>query len=44
MRFEAFVRSFLIRAHQARVSRHIGGEDRGQTTDRGHFSPGGRLA
>ena len=25
MRLEAFVRSFLVRAHQTRVARHIGG-------------------
>jgi len=25
MRLEAFVRAFLVRAHQARVARHIGG-------------------
>ena len=29
MRLEAFVRAFLIRTHQARIARHIGGEDRG---------------
>jgi hypothetical protein len=27
MRFEALVRPFLVRAHQARMARHIGGED-----------------
>ena len=31
MRFEAFVGSLLILAHQPRVARHIGGEDRGET-------------
>src|ERR1700730_5184583 len=36
MRFEAFVRALLIRPHQARVSRHICGEDRGEAADRGH--------
>ena len=36
MRLEAFVRAFLVRAHQARVARHIGGEDRGETAGRGH--------
>jgi len=36
MRPEAFVRTFLVRAHQARVTRHIGGEDRGKTAGRGH--------
>ncbi len=27
---------FLIRPHQARIARHIGGEDRGKTAGRGH--------
>src|SRR5271155_2687050 len=36
MRPEALVRACLVRAHQARVARHIGGEDRGQTAGRGH--------
>jgi hypothetical protein len=36
MRLEAFERPFLIHSHQARVSRHIGGEDRGETAGRGH--------
>jgi hypothetical protein len=36
MRLEALVRSFLVRAHQTRVARHIGGEDRGKTAGRGH--------
>jgi hypothetical protein len=44
VRLEAFVRALLIRTHQARVPRHIGGEDRGKAADRGHFSPSGRLA
>jgi hypothetical protein len=39
MRLEAIVRSFLVHAHQARVPRHIGGEDRCETADRRHFSP-----
>ena len=30
MRFEPFVRSFLIRAHQTRVACHVGGEDCGE--------------
>ena len=29
-RFEAFVRAFLVRPHQPRIPRHIGGEDRGK--------------
>ena len=44
MRFEAFVRAFLIHAHQPRVTRHIGGEDRSETADRRHFWPGDRLS
>jgi hypothetical protein len=36
MRLEAFVRAFLIRAHQARIAHHIGGEDRGETANSGH--------
>src|SRR5580693_1649306 len=38
-RRQAFVRAFLVRAHQARVTRHIGGQDRGETADSGHRSP-----
>jgi len=40
MRLEAFVRAFLIGAHQARIAHHIGGENRGQSTGggRGHCS------
>jgi hypothetical protein len=38
------VRPFLIRTHQARVSRQIGGEDRSEAADSRHCSPGGRLA
>jgi hypothetical protein len=34
---------FLIRAHQARIAGHIGGEDRGETADRGHVLPGVRC-
>jgi hypothetical protein len=36
-RFEAFVRPFLVRAHQGRIAGHIGGEDGGEAADRGHF-------
>ena len=36
MRLEAFERAFLVRPHQPRIPRHIGGEDRGETADRGH--------
>jgi hypothetical protein len=38
MRLQALVRAFLIRPHQARIARHIGGEDRGETAGRGHGS------
>jgi hypothetical protein len=44
IRLEAFVRPLLIRPHQARVPRHVGGEDRGEAADRGHLSRDGRLA
>jgi hypothetical protein len=36
MRPEALVRAFLVRAHQPRVARHIGGKDRGETANSGH--------
>ena len=36
VRLEALVRAFLVRPHQARVARHIGGQDRGETAGRGH--------
>src|SRR5215831_2314554 len=36
MRLQAFVRAFLVRAH-------IGGEDRGETADSGHQSPGAKV-
>ena len=36
MRLEALVRAVLVHAHQPRVARHIGGEDRGKTAGRGH--------
>jgi hypothetical protein len=44
MRLEPLVRPLLIRAHQARVPRHVGGEDRGEAADRRHELSGGRLA
>jgi len=31
-RLEAFERAFLVRPHQPRIARHIGGEDRGEAT------------
>jgi hypothetical protein len=37
---EALLRPLLVRAHQARIPRHIGGEDRGETASNGHWSPG----
>ena len=37
-RLEAFERAFLVRPHQPRIPRHIGGEDRGETAGRGHPS------
>jgi len=43
MRLEARVRAFLVRTHQARISDHIGSEDRGETAGgggRGHGSGG----
>jgi hypothetical protein len=43
MRLEALVRAFLIGAHQTRIARHIGGEDRGKAAGRGrrgHCSSG----
>jgi len=33
---EAFERAFLVRPHQTRVARHIGGEDRGKAAGSGH--------
>jgi hypothetical protein len=35
-RFEAFERAFLVRPHQPRISRHIGGEDRGEAPGLAH--------
>src|SRR6516162_4836440 len=40
MCLEAFVRALLVRAHQARVARHIGGQDRSKTANSGHYSTG----
>ena len=36
-RLEAFERAFLVRPHQPRIPRHIGGEDRGETAGLGHL-------
>jgi hypothetical protein len=41
---QALVRSLLICSHQARIACHIGGEDCSKATDRGHVSPGDKLA
>jgi hypothetical protein len=38
MRLEPFVGAFLVGAHQARVARHISGEDPGKATSSGHSS------
>jgi hypothetical protein len=35
-RLEAFERAFLVRAHQPRIPRHIGGKDRGKTACLAH--------
>src|SRR6516162_9829880 len=47
MGLEAFVRPFLVLAHQARVTGHISGEDGGKAAGRGHVSdssPWGRSS
>src|SRR5260370_27769844 len=39
-RLEAFERAFLVRPHQPRIARHIGGEDRGEAAGLAHvYSP-----
>jgi hypothetical protein len=43
MRLQPFVRPLFIRPHQARVSRHVGGEDRSETTYSRHGSPGDKV-
>jgi len=35
---QPFMRPLLIRVHQARVARDVGGEDPGETTGGGHLS------
>jgi hypothetical protein len=43
-RLEPFERAFLVRTHQARIPRHIGGEDRGETAGGSHArAPFSRL-
>jgi hypothetical protein len=44
VRLEPLVRALLIRAHQARVPRHVGGEDRGEAADRGAWLAQGKGA
>ena len=44
MPLQPFVCPLLIRPHQARVARHVGGEDRGKAADRRHVSRSGLLA
>jgi hypothetical protein len=43
MGLKPFVRPLLIRPHQARIPRHVGGEDRCEAADRGHDLSGGRV-
>jgi hypothetical protein len=38
VRSEVLVGAFLVRFHQARIARHVSGEDRGKTASRGHGS------
>jgi len=40
---EPLVRPLLIRAHLARVPRHVGGEDRSEAADSGHVLSGGKA-
>src|SRR5215471_11174790 len=40
MRLKTRVGAFFVGTHQARVARHIGGEDRGETAGGGHHSSG----
>jgi hypothetical protein len=42
VRLEAFERAFFVGAHQARIARHIGGEDRGKTAGRVHGNSAAR--
>jgi len=44
MSLQAFVRAFLVDAHQPRIPRDVGGQDRGETADRGHEVPGEKGA
>jgi hypothetical protein len=38
MRLEALVRAFLVCAHQARIARDIGGQDRGEAAGPAHMA------
>src|SRR5215469_10716518 len=40
MRFEALMSALLVHAHQPRVARNVGGEDRGEAACRGHVRAG----
>ena len=44
MGLDPFVCPLLIRPHQTRVARHIGGEDCGKAADRRHVAAGGQSA
>ena len=37
------MRPLLIGAHEARIPRNIGGEDRSEAADRGHGVSGGKV-
>jgi hypothetical protein len=44
-RFEAFERAFLVRPHQPRIPRDIGGEDRSEAASSAHSgNPASRIA
>ena len=43
MGFEPLVGAFFVGAHQPGIASHVGGEDRRETADRGHGSPGGKV-
>src|SRR5215472_5200417 len=44
MGFEPLVRALLIRPHQTRVPRHLGGENCGEAADRRHGLSGGSIS
>jgi hypothetical protein len=43
VRLRPLMRSLLIRSHQTRVARNIGGKDRSEAADRGRVVPGGNV-